>query len=520
MVRTDRYPVLSTVMRIVFLLAGSVAMAFSLPHRNLWILAWIALIPLFEAVTIWKSRTFLLAWLYGTTFFAVSFSWVTHSMVFFGGISWFIAGGLLLLMSAFFGLFPAFSVWLAQTICRESKWKKYPALVWSLIWVAFEYLRAHLPFGFAFPWNSLGQSQHSVSTLLQNADWGSFYGLSFMIVFVNISICAALRKTDIWKSQLIASVVIVVFAWSYGMIRLNGDNPAREFKIGIIQGNVDLNEKWLVENRHDILMDQIILSKELEPGKPDLFLWSESALPFMHRFAWRYDGEENSSLGLNLARFLETTHVPLLTGTLDRVEDNIYNAAVLAFPDGKTEYYYKQKLVPFGEYVPLEKLFFFVNRIVDQGIGTFSSGNSLKPLEIPDGPRIAMTICYENIFPGLVRDRVNAGGEIICNIMNDVWFGDISAPYQHFAAAQFRAVETRRPVIRCANTGISGAVDSAGRILAMSSLFTRESFIVSVNPSSDMTLYLRFGDWFAGGCVLLTILVYFRTFIGKIRKDK
>ncbi|HPQ42182.1 MAG TPA: apolipoprotein N-acyltransferase, partial [bacterium] len=283
------------------------------------------------------------------------------------------------------------------------------------------------------------------------------------------------------------------------------------------QGNLDLSTKWKPENRHAVLMDQIHLSESVIGGDPDLVMWSESSIPFIYRFAWRYRDTDNDPPGYHLAVFMETHRVPLLTGTLDMVKESLYNAAVLLRPGMPDAYYYKQKLVPFGEYIPAECVFFFVNRLVDDSIGEFSRGESTDPVVLPDGTRLSVTICYENIFPSLIRRMVRSGGDVICNLTNDAWFGDTSGPWQHFSASCFRAVETRSPVLRCANTGISGAVDSSGRILHRTEFNRETAFVATVSTDPRKTLYLAAGDWFAGGCVLAATLIYCTVFPGRSR---
>ena len=132
---------------------------------------------------------------------------------------------------------------------------------------------------------------------------------------------------------------------------------------------------------------------------------------------------------------------------------------------GKVAYLYdKIHMVPFGEYVPLQKLLFFINKLV-AGIGDYTAGESYVRAITPFGD-FATLICYEIIFPGLVRKFYSNGGDFMVNITNDAWFGRTTGPYQHFSIAVFRAVENRKPVIRAANTGISGFIDSSGRIIA------------------------------------------------------
>lgn len=438
----------------------------------------------------------------------ISFFWVTHSMTVYGGLPKWIAGVALLVMSLILGAFVAVSVWIAETIRNASSAKIPRIVLWPICWVAFEYFRAHLPMGLAFPWNSLGQSQYAVPYILQNADWGSFYGISFLIVMVNAAVFSLMTDRPVCRKSICAAAVITILSILYGALRYHASYSEASFRVGIVQANVDLNEKWQPETRLRTLMDHIHLSLGTLPENPQLLIWSESSIPFHYRHVWLYDDGHNGTLGIHLETFMRQSNVPLLTGTLDRLDDEVFNAVVLAVPDDTETYFYKQRLVPFGEFVPMNKIFFFVNRLVDNQIGEFTAGKSIQPLVHPDGTRIAITICYENIFPELVRERVRAGADMICNVTNDAWFGDTAAPIQHFTAACFRAVETRRPVVRCANSGISGAVDARGRIIARSSLFTQEAFVVSINPGSCETIYMRFSDWFAMGCLFAMIMLY------------
>ncbi|MBN1551289.1 apolipoprotein N-acyltransferase, partial [bacterium] len=155
-----------------------------------------------------------------------------------------------------------------------------------------------------------------------------------------------------------------------------------------------------------------------------------------------------------------------------------------------------------------KNILFFVDRMVEHSIGEFGRGTRVEPLHY-NGVSLGMTICYENIFPHLVRRRVLAGADVIVNLTNDAWFGDSAAAEQHFSASVFRAVECRRPVIRCANTGISGAVDSKGHILKRTALFREAVFAVTVKTQDKRSPYLVFGDIFPWICgsLLITIII-------------
>jgi apolipoprotein N-acyltransferase len=183
------------------------------------------------------------------------------------------------------------------------------------------------------------------------------------------------------------------------------------------------------------------------------------------------------------------------------------NSAVLLSPDGNVlSVYDKIHLVPYGEYVPLRKLFPFVNRLVE-GIGDFVPGRQNTVMETPFG-RIGSLVCYEIIFPGLVRKFVNNGANLLVTVTNDAWFGRYSAPYQHFSTAVFRAVENRVPVIRAANTGVSGFIDAHGRIKKKGGIFVSAVLTEELETGPfKKSFYSRYGDLFAFLCIISTILL-------------
>jgi apolipoprotein N-acyltransferase len=508
-VRMNKQSIHHRLSKPIAVVAGALALAVSFPAWDHWYLAWIALVPLIMATVQWyPERKFIIAWLFATISYSISFSWVTYSIVVYGGLPMWIAGFALLVMAAILAIFVALSVTIAECIHTFSNAKVPRLFIWPVCWVTMEYVRANLPLGLAFPWNSLGKSQHSVPWLLQNADWGSFYGLSFLIVFANCGVYSLITKNSEKNLSTMLLPPVIVLALLYGAFRYSTDYGDDTIRVGIVQGNVDLHEKWDPAMRFKTLSDHIHLSKKLMPQQPQLFVWAESSIPFNYRYAWFYENGENGALGYHLETFIETTEIPLLTGTLDIVDDDVFNAVVLALPDGSDTYFYKQRLVPFGEFVPLNRILFFVNRLVEDQIGQFTPGSSVDPLAIPGGPKIAVTICYENIFPELVRKRVRAGADLICNVTNDAWFGETSASYQHFSVARFRAVETRRAVVRSANSGISGAIDSRGRILQQTDLFTKSSFVVDVSTDHRNSPYVIIGNTFAAGCMILTVVLY------------
>ena len=178
--------------------------------------------------------------------------------------------------------------------------------------------------------------------------------------------------------------------------------------------------------------------------------------------------------------------------------------------------YDKMHLVPYGEYVPLRKFFPFIEKLT-VGIGDFYSGKEPVVMETPFA-KIGNLICYEIIFPGLARQLTDRGANVLVTITNDAWFGHTSAPYQHFSMAVFRAIENRVPVARAANTGISGFIDSHGRIIKKSDIFVESAMTESISLGDEKSFYTRNGDLFAYFCIFSSVVLITRRLLGKDQK--
>ena len=231
----------------------------------------------------------------------------------------------------------------------------------------------------------------------------------------------------------------------------------------------------------------------------DLIIWPESATPFFFQSEPAYQSHVVSTVQRSGSRLLFGSPAFEQSGSGLRY----FNSAFLLDPDGSVAGRYdKLHLVPWGEYVPLQRLFPFINRLVS-GIGDFSSGTGIKLLPAGDTV-LAPLICYEIIFPDLTRQFVKMGGHCIVNITNDAWFGHTSAAYQLLSMAVLRAVENKRFLVRAANTGISAAIAPTGEIVAQTELFTEAALPASIIALDQLTLYCRIGDVFAGLCLLAT----------------
>ncbi len=183
-----------------------------------------------------------------------------------------------------------------------------------------------------------------------------------------------------------------------------------------------------------------------------------------------------------------------------------YNSALLMGPDGIVSgLYFKSHLVPYGEYVPLSNYLFFLSPLVE-AVGSFTPGRIEDPLVAGD-IRAGVLICFESIFAGISRSWVNNGANVLINLTNDAWYGKSSAPYQSWAMTVYRAVETRRSVVRSANTGISGLIDPLGRVQSESEIFSRWSKTVDVPLMEGRTLFVQWGYLFAPICLALALFI-------------
>jgi apolipoprotein N-acyltransferase len=278
------------------------------------------------------------------------------------------------------------------------------------------------------------------------------------------------------------------------MSRLVSENG--QIKVGLVQGGILQEEKWVPENAWQNIGRHLLLTEEAAAKGARLVVWPESAVPFLF--------DENPSLAEALRKTVKRLNVYLLFGNDDRDTEHVYVGAKLLTPEGELTYrYHKMQLVPFGEYVPLQPLLTLGGRVaakVVEQVSDFTPGTDAA-IGQADGHRLGGFICYEAIFPHLVR-RFSAGGaELLVNMTNDAWYGRTSAPYQHLAMTVFRAVENRRYLVRAANTGITAVIDPRGRVLAHTTLFDRTVLVRDVGLVSETTFYSRHGDVFAGSCL-------------------
>jgi len=490
----------------------------SFPPFNLGWLAWIVLIPLQIILhDLPPKRALWYGWLAGTIAFAGTVTWVITAMHQFGQVPIVVSSLLMLLLATYLGLYMGIYAWGYATFQQT-----YPNLLWlgaPALWVALEFVRTYAFSG--LPWALLGYSQYQWLPVIQFADVTGVYGVSFLVVMGNVALTSLLvwifakRRVPSmpipWGSTAsfvcALSLILVYGSWRVHQ-QADLDATTTTLSIGLVQANIDQAIKWNEAYRDDTLQRYATLSQQA--GKnTDLLIWPEAATPFLFEQEPAYQGK--------ILEIVKDTHSPLLFGspTLRFHQDGrpyLYNSVFLLTPEGKVSARYdKRHLVPFGEYIPLRSILFFLDKLV-VGIGDFQSGQGPMTMQIPapsttegaKSPRFGVAICFEVIFPDLVRRMAKEGANFLVTVTNDAWFGDSAAPYQHFGMVVFRAVENHLAFARAANTGISGFIGPDGRILTQTSIFSEQAVTRSLPLRHTMTFYTQFGDVFSWICVILT----------------
>ena len=481
---------------IALILISACLLIFSFPKINQPLFAWFAFVPLLYAVEEKSAyRSFLLGWLCGLIFSIGLVYWIVVVTTTYGRLSYPIGIALMLMLSAYLALYSGLSLGLSRYV--EQKSSIALPLVFPFFWVSLEYIRSFLLSG--FPWENLGYSQYRLRTLMQSVDVTGVYGISFLIVWVNALIYLLLRgiaqRNIPWKS-LTLTIFMLVSDLLYGTIRISEveklavQSPA--LRVGLVQGNIDQGIKWDRNFREQALNTHQALSLRSLQDKAELVIWPESATPFYFQSEPYYQ-EALFDLIQDRGAYL-LVGSPAFSQEHNRVLN--FNSAFLLSPSRTIAGRYdKMHLVPYGEYVPLKELFFFVDKMVE-GIGDFSPGRKISLLQLP-GAQFGVLICYEIIFPDLTRRFVKQGADFLVNITNDAWFGNTSAPYQLFSMAVVRAIENKRFIARSANTGVSGIITPTGEIESASVIFTEAAITARIKLLTMSTFYSAYGDVFA-----------------------
>ena len=495
------------------------------PLPSLYMLCWIAVAPLLVAVlhareadTLQLSDSpglklvpanfgqgFLLGYLNGIIWYAGTCYWVYDTMHHYGGLSAAAALGVLILFCLYLALYHgAFGALLTLVADPATPLSRRALLSVPFLWVAVELARTRIT---GFPWDLLGAVQVDNIPLARIARFTGVYGLSFEIMLVNTALATAfLVRRDKRKMLLIAGLCAAVALHAGRWIappRRRADHTAY-----LVQPNIPIldSSAWTKDYFEGTLRDLLWISEkptsEAAP-KPDLIVWPESPAPF-----YTSDPLFRHAVS-DLAR---QTHSWVLAGSIgvrnatQMPEEGTaaYNSGALVDPNGEwIGRYDKVHLVPFGEYLPLSKIFSFAGGLTKE-VGDFYRGTARAPLNA-GGTKLGVFICYESVFPDEVRQFAKNGAQVLVNISNDGWYGDSGAYAQHLMQSRMRAVENDRWLLLDANTGVTASIDPDGRMEESLARKIRATLAVRYALTNVTTFYTRHGDWFAYLCAIISL---------------
>jgi apolipoprotein N-acyltransferase len=504
----------------VFIVAPALTsfmLIYSFPGHDYPFLAWIAFVPFFLTFSkVSFGKAFCSGCLTGLWFsIGMTYPWWFEGFPYVSPIT---TALLYCYFSFFFILFSLFLVLLI---------KKGGAsfLAAAPIWVIFEYLRGHVGF-LSYPWPYLSITQYLQTSLIQMATITGGYGLSFLILLVNGAIAdfllhlifhlqsnpagilkgrndssRPLRKIWIQPSYRMVGVLLLLgFIWIVGVASIPSRSEGTSLSIAVVQGNIPQNIKWDKGYKDWIWSTYESLTLQASRSNPKLIVWPEAATPGHVLF--------NPGLLNQIGSLVQQTKSHLLLGSAEypklmpslRKNLRTGNSAILFSPAGRPiGQYLKVRLIPFGEYVPLEDWVDWPEFIVSKDKARFhQAGNELVCFGL-EKLKFGTLICWETFFPEMARSFVSKGAQFLVNISNEAWFGRSPVPYQVLAITVFRAVENRVNLVRCANTGVSGFIDPYGRVTRRVMVEGKDIFVPGIQYDSIVvnkpgTFYTRHGD--------------------------
>lgn len=428
---------------------------------------------------------------YGLGLYCIGIYWIYISLHDFGGMPWWFAGFCTFCLCALMALFVAVVGWLAKKLGS-------PLLTIPVLWGLSDWIRSWIFTG--FPWLTMGYSQVPHSPLAGYMPIVGVYGVSVMTVFIAALIgfwFANKPQNLVWKRNAIAAFTLILVA---GLIlkAVEWTSPiGKAFDVSLIQGNIPQNLKWSPENAHETIGSYLHM---VQMSKAQLIVLPETALPVIA-------SQLDDSVKNTLATHAKRNQGAVITGIVEYSEDTMeyFNSAVcFGCPQLTVTSYRKNHLVPFGEFIPLKKIFGWIYRDwLNMPLSDLSRGGKVQANMKVAGQKIAMNICYEDVF-GEEIARNNKSSSIMINISNDAWYGQSYAADQHLQFSQARALETGRYMLRATNTGATAAIDQHGYVFAHAQHDIQTTLNTQAQGFTGSTPYLRWGNW----PVLLLFLAY------------
>jgi apolipoprotein N-acyltransferase len=419
-----------------------------------------------------------------------------------------LSGGVLLLFYPCVLLINTTLFYLSKKVFK----KDISLYLFPFFWVTGEYILTLTDL--KFPWLTIGHGLAKFTTFIQIADVIGAFGLSFVVLCINIFVYKAIR---IFKENLKAGLIYFSVSFSifilitiYGLVKISfNDIIEKKIKVGIVQPNIDPWNKWELGGLDNLLNNYLALSQKCVDEGAQIILWPETALP-----TYLMSGSNQEEVD-TISSFLKKNNVSLLTGMPDyrmyfnnpprNAKYNVdskyyyatYNAILLFQPNNyEVQHYGKMQLVPLGEHTPFVDQLPYLGDLLKWGVGIsgWNVGQDttvFKFVSKGDTIKVGGLVCYESVFPAFPNYFVSRGAQFLTVLTNDSWYGKLSGPYQHKEFAALRAVENRRAIVRCANGGVSCLINKFGVTEKQTQMFTRTHLVVDVSLNNEKTFYTK-----------------------------
>ena len=467
----------------------------------------LAILSMFLLFWLWERATpRRAAWqggLFGIGAFSTGIYWVYISLHYYGNAPAAFAVLTTLALVLLMALYPAAAGYLLARWMPYSGWCKW-LLIAPALWAGLEWIRSWLFTG--FPWLSLGYSQ--IDSLLGGlAPYLGIFGVSWAVA-LSASLLLLLIQSNWQKRLILTTLAVILWGGAWGLAQINWSKPQGEpLRISLIQGNVSQDRKWQPEQLQKTLQLYARLSLQVAE-ESDIVIWPETAIPMF------YQDAENFIRAMAIsARRSDTDYlVGVPSGSW---ETRVFYNGVVSFGNSHG-FYYKRRLLPFGEYLPLRSLLNFFHRFVEIPMADFTPGREDQALLKAAGYPVGVSICFEAAFGSEIRKDLPRA-KFLVNISNDAWFGNSLAPYQHLQIVRMRALETGRYLARATNTGITALLDERGRVLVSGEAFSTTVVQGMVQPMIGATPYVRMGD--SAMVILMSTLIAVGLILGHIRES-
>lgn len=473
--------------RLAAVLIAGIALSFIHAPYNLWPLLFLCLSVLYfyysKAEN--KKQVFALGFVFGIGYFVTGLNWIGNALLVEGNQYWWVWPIAVIALPTLLSLFAALYLTLSHMFFKKDTLGGL--LGFCALLTLSEWVRGYAFTG--FPWNLYGYGWISVLSMAQSASLIGPYGLTLLSVFWGC-IIGFLLHAGFKKSVVLACIVTLVGVFSYGQCRLTKSEQKfdEEITFHIVQPNIAQADKWKSEQLAGNFEKHVELSNIKQRTRRNIIVWPETALPPVFL--------DSAAVSQRIRSVLDANTI-LLTGALQITKGEkgpLYHNALLVWERQRqkpTRLYSKSHLVPLGEYIPFQE-YIPLKPVVE--FSGFEKGFGAQTIGLDEFPSLTTLICYEIIFPHEITDPNQLRPDYILTITNDAWYGDSPGPRQHFAQARLRAIEQGLPVIRSANTGISGLIDPYGRVLQKAALMEEATLTSPLPLRAPKTYYSMFGD--------------------------